>query len=187
MEQEANVEDIIIWFVPIEFVAYRRKTSKALNYNPFPLFFFVEMRDNARMNNIIIEEQTQFKSTYNPTWTTTENMQIVTDNISVGVVGNTTTTTGSLTAPPPNYQEIERLSSAEIDIQNESELRPYQVIDTFYVANETKTIDLTNIFGFGKEVITPDLLNTEAVFFIATSKELDDTFVQATLTYTEQQ
>jgi hypothetical protein len=187
VEQEANVEDIIIWFVPIEFVAYRRKTSKALNYNPFPLFFFVEMRDNARMNNIIIEEQTQFKSTYNPTWTTTENMEIVTDNISIGVVGNTTTTTGSLTATPPNYQEIERLSSAEIDIQNESELRPYKVIDTFYIANETKTIDLTNIFGFGKEVITPDLLNTEAVFFIATSKELDDTFVQATLTYTEQQ
>jgi hypothetical protein len=187
VEQQAATEEIIIWYVPIDFVAYRRKQSKALNYNPFPLFFFVEMRDNARMNNIIIEEQTQFKNTYNPTWLISNDMQLLTDNISVGVIGNTTTTTGSLTSPPPNYQEIERLSSAEIDVQNESELRPYEVIDTFYVANETKTVDLTNIFGFGKEVITPDLLNTEAVFFIATSKELDDTFVQATLTYTEQQ
>ena len=187
VEQQTPTEDVIIWYVPIDFVAYRRRQSKALNYNPFPLFFFVEMRDNASMNNIIIEEQTQFKSTYNPTWVVSEGMNILTDNISVGIIGNTTTTTGSITAPPPNYQEIERLSSAEIDIQNESELRPYQVIDTFYVANETKTIDLTNIFGFGKEVITPDLLNTEAVFFIATSKELEDTFIQATLTYTEQQ
>ena len=44
------------------------------------------MRDNASMNNIIIEEQTQFKSTYNPTWVVSEGMNILTDNTSVGII-----------------------------------------------------------------------------------------------------
>jgi hypothetical protein len=185
--QTAPTEEITIFYVPIEFIAYRKKAVKALNYNPYPLHFFVEMRDNSSLNNIIIEEQTQYKNTYNPLWITNDGINILTTNVQTGVIGSETTTTGGLTQAPPNYEANDRLSSAEIDVQNESILRPYEVIDTFYVSNETKQIDLTNIFGFEKEVITPDLLNTEAIFFIAKSKELDDTFVQATLTYTEQQ
>jgi hypothetical protein len=185
--QTAPIEEVTIFYVPIEFISYRKKSTKALNYNPYPLYFFVEMRDNSALNNLVIEEQTQYKNTYNPLWITTEGMNILTTNIETGVVGSTEITTGGITQAPPNYEANDRLSSAEIDSQNESILRPYEVVDTFYVSDETKQIDLTNIFGFEKEVITPDLLNTEAIFFIAKSKELDDTFVQATLTYTEQQ
>lgn len=185
--QNSPTEEITIFYVPIEFITYRKKETKALNYNPFPLYFFAEFRDNAKLNNIIIEEQTQFKNTYNPLWISNNNIDVVTSNAETGTVGSTEFTTAGLTQAPPNYESSERLSSAEIDIQNESVLRPYEVLDTFYISEQTKEIKLTNIFGFEKEVITPDLLNTEAIFFIAKSKEFDDTFVQATLTYTEQQ
>jgi len=82
---------------------------------------------------------------------------------------------------------LNRLSSASVDTQNLNQLRPYTVIDTFYVSNQTKQVDLDNIFGFEKELLTPDLLNTEAVFFIARSKSGSDTNLQSTITFIEQQ
>jgi len=185
--QTNPVENTAIWFTAVELRSYRVLRKKAFNFKPFPLYFFVDTRDNSRLNSIVITEQTEFKNTYNPRWYTSPGMAVDAGSIQVGPVGNTTTSTGDLTLPPANYDEKERLSSASIDIQNTNQLRPYTVIDTFYVSNQTKTIDLTNIFDFDKELITPDLLNTEAVFFIGRSKSGSDTNVQATVTYVEQQ
>ena len=81
------------------------------------------------------------------------------------------------------------MSSALIDVQNQAQLRPYEIIDKIYVGQGTKTIDYDKIFNFDKETITPDLLNTTAYFFLATSKETDptnDRSIQGTLTYVEQ-
>ena len=76
---------------------------------------------------------------------------------------------------PTHFQELERLSSAEVDIQNQQTIRePYEVIDTFYVgANDSKTIDMSSIFGPDRQVITPDNNNLESTFLIA--KKLDAT------------
>jgi hypothetical protein len=114
-------------------------------------------------------------------------MSIDTTGIEVGPIGDTVATTGNLTDAPPNFVDKNRLSSALIDTQNQSQLRPYEVIDKLYVGSDTKTINLSNIFDYSKEAITPDLLNTTAYFFIATSKEPSSTEVQATLNYIEQQ
>ena len=46
--------------------------------------------------------------------------------------------------------------------------------------------DLTDIFGFDRKVITPDIVNTEAVFI--TGRSLDNTEIDVTIniTYVEQ-
>ena len=178
---------ITIWYIPVNLETYRKLATKALNFNPYPLYFFIETRDGAKINGPIIKEVGQVTNTYNPRWIVTNSMTIDTTNIAVGPIGDTVSTTGNLTDAPPNFVDNNRLSSALVDVQNESQLRPYEVIDKLYVGQDTKTISLDNIFDYSKETITPDLLNTTAYFFIATSKEPSSVEVQATLTYIEQQ
>jgi hypothetical protein len=182
-----QLTDVTIWYIPISLETFRKLATKALNFNPYPLYFFVECRDGARINGPLIKEVGQITNTYNPRWIVSNSMTIDTSGIEVGPIGDTKVTTGNLTDAPPNFTDTDRLSSALIDVQNESQLRPYEVIDKLYVGQDTKTISLDNIFDFEKETITPDLLNTTAYFFIATSKEPVSTEVQATLTYIEQQ
>jgi hypothetical protein len=189
---------VSIWYVTISLETYRKLATRSFNFNPFPLYFFVEMRDGARVNGPVIKEETQVLNSYNPRWFTTNEMSVTNNSIQVGPIGDVVTTTGDLTQSPPNFVDNNRLSSALIDTQNQSQLRPYEVIDKLYVGQDTKTISLKNIFDFEKETITPDLLNTTAYFFLATSKEIDynndgnndgsvQATVQATLTYIEQQ
>ena len=191
--QSTTFVSITTWFTPVEMRSFRILQQKAFNFKPFPLYFYVDGRDNARLNNIVITEQTEVKSTYNPRWYTPQNSAgnttatVDAGTVEVGPIGNTTITTGDITLPPANYSEASRLSSASIDIQNLNQLRPYTVIDTFYVSGQTKQVDLSNIFDFDKELITPDLLNTEAYFFVGRSKSGSATNVQSTVTFIEQQ
>jgi hypothetical protein len=192
-QSQSNETPLVIWFVPIKLTSFRKSISKSFNFNPYPLYFFIEMRDGSSVNGATIKEVTQVINTYNPKWFVSKELgdsQMTSSNLSiqVGPVGDLKTTTGSLTQIPPNFSSDNRLSSALIDVQNQSQLRPYEVIDKFYVGQDTKLISLSNIFDFEKETITPDLLNTTAYFFLATSREPGNTTdVQATLTYIEQQ
>ena len=65
-------------------------------------------------------------------------------------------------------------------------MRPGQTTTTLYINDETKLFDLTDIFGFDRKVITPDIVNTEAVFI--TGRSLDNTNIDVTIniTYVEQ-
>ena len=192
-QSQPSATELVIWFVPIKLTSFRKSISKSFNFNPYPLYFFIEMRDGSSVNGATLKEVTQVTNTYNPKWFVSKELgdsQMTSSNLSiqVGPVGDLKTTTGSLTQIPPNFSSDNRLSSALIDVQNQSQLRPYEVIDKFYVGQETKLISLSNIFDFEKETITPDLLNTTAYFFLATSREPGNTTdVQATLTYIEQQ
>ena len=93
--------------------------------------------------------------------------------------------------PPTNFRPVKRLSSSEVDTQNQQRLRPSITKDIFYVGkNSTKEIDMTKVFGIDRNVITPDNLNLEATFL--TAKKLDGDNVnntgniQLTLNYKEQ-
>lgn len=190
IQTDDDGESVVIWFVPITLKSYRKQITKSFNFSPFPLYFFFESRDGATIRGAMIKETTQVLNSYNPKWVSTEGVTVDNVNLSVGPIGDLVTTTGSLDASPPNFIDKDRLSSALIDIQNQSQLRPYEVIDKLYVGQDTKNISLKNIFDFEKESITPDLLNTTAYFFLATSKETDpnnERSVQSTLTYIEQQ
>jgi len=180
---------VVVWYVPISLETYRKLATKSFNFNPFPIYFFVELRDGSRLNGAVIKEEGQINNTYNPRWFFTEEMSVTNDSIQVGTTDNVFTTTGDLTQSPPNFVDKKRLSSALIDTQNQSQLRPYEVVDKIYVGQDTKSISLDSIFDRDKETITPDLLNTTAYFFLATSKETDpnnERSIQATLTYVEQ-
>jgi hypothetical protein len=182
-----NLQAVTIYYVPVNLETYRKLATKSFDYNPFPLYFFVEMRDGCRINGPIIKEVSQVENVYNPRWLVSPEMIIDNANIQVGPIGATGFTTGDLQSTPPNFTSTQRLSSALVDTQSTSQLRPYSIVDKFYVGNDTTTIDLKSIFDFQKESITPDLLNTTAYFFIATSKEATSTEVAGTLNYIEQQ
>ena len=119
------------------------------------------MSDKASINTISLKE------------TIGDLTRTVTPRMFVGRgVGTAVTTYGGLAVvdePPTNFDEIERLSSAAIDVQNQQKIRePFTVIDNFYVgANESKSIDLSKIFGADRSVITPDNQNVEATFLTA--------------------
>jgi hypothetical protein len=192
---------VYVYNTPVNLESYRRLSTKSFDYNPFPLYFFYEFRDNCRINGSTILERSQVDNTYNPGWIGSPSVTISNSNIEVGEIGRTGFTTGDFDSTPPNFTSENRLSSALIDKQSTAQLRPYEVIDRFYVGGnvgipgdpsddqfQTKSLDLSMIFGQQRETITPDLLNTTAYFFIASSKEEGtSTVVSGTLNYIEQQ
>jgi hypothetical protein len=178
---------VTLWYVPVSLETFRKLVTRTFNFNPFPLYFFIEMRDSAAINGAVIKEIGQVTNSYNPNWISSNGMIVSNDNIAVGPIGDTKTTTGNLTDIPPNFIDKNRLSSALVDVQNQSQIRPYEIIDKVYVGQGTKTLSLKNIFDYNKEAITPDLLNTTAYFILATSKENNSVQVQSTLNYIEQQ
>ena len=145
------------------------------------------MRDGVTINSPVIKEEGTVQNIYNPSFAISEDVTYTNQNISVGTIDNRSITTGGLDDVPANFTSPNRLSSALIDTQGTSQLRPFEIIDRMYIGNQTKQIDLRAVFDFQKETITPDLLNTTAYFFIATSKENDTTDVSTTLNYLEQQ
>ena len=117
--------------------------------------------DSAVINNISVKETIgDFVRTVNPLLYVLPNTNTeISDAGGNAVRGDT----------PTHFEEVERLSSAEIDTQNEQKIRDgYRVIDTIYVgANDTQEIDLTPVFGSDRAVITPDNQNAEATFILA--------------------
>ena len=133
--------------------------QKLYNYNPWPLYLVAKLKDNAAINNITVKETIgDFQRSISPKW-------YVSNNCTVTTAGGNADPTG---AAPTNFQEIDRSSSALIDIQNEQKLRPYVEKDTLYIgAYSTETINMRKVFGPDRSVITPDNNNIEATFIIA--------------------
>ncbi len=173
--------DFSIDIRPIKITASKNPTrQKLFNYDPFPLYFFAKLGDNAAINNISIRETSgNFVRTISP------KLYTLGDNAEVTNAGGEADTQG---AAPTNFLEVSRLSSSLIDKQNEQNLRPSTAVDTIYIGeNQTSEIDMSKIFGPDRTVITPDNQNLEAFFLVA--KKLDDGTsgeIEATLNYKEQ-
>ena len=153
--------------------------SKLYNYEPWPLYLTGNLKDNSTINGITVKETVgDFERTITP-------RLYVKGNISVTNAGNNASTLGEA---PPHYQEVNRLSSALYDNQDEQTLRPGVVRDTFYVgAGDSKNIDMSKIFNPDRDSITPDNNNLEATFFVAEKIDSGSAGqIQATVTYTEQ-
>ena len=153
--------------------------QKLFNFDPFPLYFFAKLSDNASINNISIKETTgTFQRTISPTLSTFGT------NTTVTNAGGRANTTGS---PPTNFNEVSRLSSALIDVQNEQQLRPSTKIDTLYIGkDQTLEVDMSKIFGQDRNVVTPDNNNIEATFLVAKKLQSGSGEIEATLNYKEQ-
>lgn len=158
------------------------------------------MYDNSRINGAEVHDINLLGdvSTDNPQWKFNEidgvdsmtydaGTNAQTGELNINGQGNLNQTPGIADdLVPPSFTQVERLSSSQIDRQSESLLRPGQTMTTLYINDETKMFDLTDIFGFDRKVITPDIVNTEAVF--VTGRSLDNTNVEVTMniTYVEQ-
>ena len=169
-------------------------------FDAFPLYPFIEMYDNSAVNGAEIHDINLLGdiSTDNPQWKINQidgsdtavydpSSNAQTGELNIDGVGNITQTPGIADdLVPPAFTQVDRLSSSQIDRQAESLLRPGQTTTTLYINDETKMFDLTDIFGFDRKVITPDIVNTEAVFI--TGRSLDNTNIDVTIniTYVEQ-
>ena len=169
-------------------------------FDAFPLYPFIEMYDNSALNGAEIHDINLLGdvSTYNPQWKINQidgvdainydaGTNAQTGELNIDGVGNINQTPGIADdLVPPSFTQVDRLSSSQIDRQSESLLRPGSTMTTLYINDETKLFDLSDIFGFDRKVITPDIVNTEAVFI--TGRSLDNTNVEVTMniTYVEQ-
>lgn len=153
-------------------------SGKLFNYNPFPLYLVVKLRDNSQINNITVKETIgDFQRTITPKW-------YKYNNTSIQLYDGKTDNTGT---PPTNFSEITRLSSALIDTQNNSQLRPSVTRDTLYIgANSAKSINMSKVFGADRRVITPDNNNLEATFVVAKKINPGSGSIETSLNFKEQ-
>jgi len=153
-------------------------SGKLFNYNPFPLYLVAKLQDNAQINNITVKETIgDFQRTITPKW-------YKYNNVSIELYGGKT---DNAATPPTNFTEIDRLSSALIDTQNNSQLRPSTTRDTLYVgANNTKSINMSKVFGADRRVITPDNNNLEATFIVAKKVNAGSGSIETSLNFKEQ-
>mgnify|MGYP001063600478 CR=1 FL=1 len=171
-------QSVQIALTPVRIFGKHVDSSKIMQFNPYPLYLVCKMRDNALINSISIKEtvgDTSVSST--PKWITDSNCSI-SPEINNNAVDD---------LAPVNFTSRNRLDSASVDTQLEQQLRPFDVLDSFYIgAEESKEIDMTNIYGPDRENITPDILNTEAPFFIASTKEASTGAIQISINTAEQ-
>jgi len=153
--------------------------QKLFNFDPFPLYFFAKLGDNATVNNISIKETSGgFHRTISPKFFAFG------ENTAITNAGGQADVTG---APPTNFTEVTRLSSALIDVQNEQNLRPTTIIDTLFIGeDQTLEVDMSKIFGQDRNVITPDNNNIESTFLVAKKISAGSGEIEATLNYKEQ-
>ena len=168
--------------------------TRVFSFDVYPLYVVVGMRDKAEVNNITIEEyDAESKFTYTPNWLieTDSTIEVVASGKPVESLNMTNGSfeNGGLSLqgyPPTNYQEIARLSSANIDKQLQQPLRPSEIKSTFYLGkDETTQINLDYLFAQDRYLITPGLYNTKATFFtVKALKESANT--QISLNFKEQ-
>lgn len=173
-----DISEIAIRF--LDLTARYIKISKAFSWNVFPLYVVIGMRDNAKINNITLEESDQIeKFTHTPTWLTSEDSSITVIN-SGNTIERTNPTSGLFESggvgeesiPPANFKENYRLDSAQVDTQLQQPLRPGEVRSSIFVGeNETVEFDLSHVFGADRYIITPGSTNTKATFITARSLE----------------
>lgn len=152
--------------------------NRAFSFGILPLYLVVGMKDNAKINNIIVEEINNENSvTHTPSWITSSN-----SGISVVNSGG-----ASQNESPSNFQSRTRLQGSLFDIQTTQPMRPGNVIYSFYVdANEQQTIDLSKIFNFDRKQLSAGIYNNRAVYFTASQLEPGDGNIEISLTVKEQ-
>jgi hypothetical protein len=156
--------------------------SRTISFGVREFFLFIAMRDNARINNIVVKEFDNVASfSHTPQWIKdqTSNIDIVqlendnppssvfdklsTSNEYIGTDGlfnmGGTTFTGNI---PANFVEKNRLDSIEFDTQLSLPLRPSSLKTSLYIsADKTETIDMSHIFNIDRFKLTKGTFNNK--------------------------
>jgi len=145
------------------FADKRFTVARALRFNSQPMYPVIGLRDNAKVNNIMIEEITpQSVSSFTPVF--------ITDDSAISTV---TVSGESNVLTPAAFNSEDRLSSIRFDNSTLQPLRrpsdKSNIIYSFFVdADKPAKFDLSNIFGDDRKGVTPGLLNNKAIYFTAT-------------------
>ena len=169
--------------------------SKVFPFSANEYYLFIAMRDNARVNNIVVKEfDDQSAFSHTPTWIKDDNCLIeilqvqsqtapasvtekLNDNEYIGTDGRFNmggiTFTGNI---PANFVEKTRLGSVAFDDQLTLPLRPAFIKTSFYVgANKTETIDMTHIFDIDKYKITKGSFNNKYYYLSSVVMDSQET------------
>jgi hypothetical protein len=156
-------------------------------FNIQPLYLFVAMKSNARINNIIVEEITSTERTSHvPNFIGVTGDTGFTDTSNISIVKDSLV---SPTLSPSNFIPQPGLSGVKFDVNTSNPIADQRdVLYSFYVGqNEAVKFGLSNIFEIDRAYLTSGLFNNEALYFNAVPVE-DNTSadVQMTLTVKEQ-
>jgi len=160
------------------------KTS-VFNYDPFPLYFVMQLRDNSAVNSVSIKEtiglNQKVLSPVQSSFTYNNKLSLTNADGNADLVG----------LSPPNFLEVNRLSSLKIDTLNQQKLRvgsQNRIIDTFYIGeNDSRTVDLSKIFGVDRYKIIRNRRSNEGLFIVAENISSNVTAnVEMSLNYIEQ-
>jgi len=154
--------------------------SKAVKFNAQPLYLVVALKDNAKVNNIIVEEFTPDSvRTHTPKFIKGDEAP------NLSIVGSGTS---SDILSPAAFQSIDRLSSVRFDDQCLNPLRPgIKIYSLFLQGGVPEKFDLSNIFNRDRKGLARGLLNNKAIYL--TGSAVDGTSVgnvEVTLTVKEQ-
>lgn len=143
-----------------------------------PLYLVIAMRENAEVNNIIVEEfYTDKTLTHTPKFIWGDD-----DSITLSTVS-----TESDLKAPPNFSSDDRLSGVRFDTQTQQPLRPGETIYSFYVgANDPERVELSDIFAQDRKISTIGLYNNRAYYFTGTTLDGTTSNVDIALTVKEQ-
>jgi hypothetical protein len=165
--------------------------EKIFSFDVFPLYIFIQCRDNAIVNNIVVTEFDE-SSTFSfiPSWITTgSNIQIqqysntpAGSDIPDAILGSTEYNDlngffrmGGFTSnssPPSNFQSRIRLNSVLIDDVLSLPLRPAIIKKSFFVGeNKSNTISMKDIFGIDRYKLTTGEFNNKSLYISAKAVE----------------
>ena len=168
------------WQLAPRFSTPQFTTTKAVKFNSQPLYLTIAMHDDAKVNNIVVEEITedsvQVKTPKFIKGDDCPNLSIVASGLSSNLLS------------PSAFVSDDRNSSIRFDTQTLNPLRPGVKVYSFYIgANKPEQFDLSNIFGRDRKGLARGLLNNSAVFFTASAVDGSSVGnVEMTLTAKEQ-
>lgn len=166
--------------------------TKILPFGNDPYYLWIAMRDNARLNNIVVKEFDETSSfSHTPDWIAGDDCNI--EVIAVqnneppsGVVDKLTTSReyigtdglfymGGVTdiaGTPANFVEKNRLSAVEFDDQLYLPLRPSSIKSSIHVgANKTESIKMSHLFGVNRFKLGADSFGNKSVYLSAISSD----------------
>lgn len=165
--------------------------TEVIQFNCFPLYMFVAMKSDARINNIIVEEFSATSSgTHTPNFLGTKQGLLGTDS-NIDLFNNGALGADPLTATgtsPTNFVDFDRLSGVNYDTSTQNPIAPGEKIYSFFVgSNEAVSFDLSNLFDIDRGYLSTGLYNNNALYFKAVSLvENQGANVQMTITSKEQ-
>lgn len=149
--------------------------QKAYTYNTNTFYIWVAMRDNAQINNIVVEEYTlNDKNAFTPNWLIESGSTVSLINTALFqdsfdgqgkfIMGGITTSTGV----PANFTEKNRLDSVKIDTNLVLPLRPANLKSSIFVgAGKTEVIDADYLFDIDKFKVTKGTFNNKTLYLSA--------------------